>query len=439
LVILILSLNGYLVAANFPYYFTYYNPLLGGIQGAAQAVTVGWGEGLDLAAAYLNQNTDPAHTRVASWYESTFAPFYHGDSISYAKEKGKALAGDYVIFYINQTQRRFPDEAMFDYFESRFKPKKVISLHGLDYVWIYPSLGIDHYLEDQTYTGIASLLAWQWTAGDRPLRPGQPTDFELYWEYLGKRSDEPLFFRVVDAQERAVAEGQSQPIPGESPPSEQWAEGEIIAEVGTLTLPPGTPPGQYRLQIGFYTQAPAVTAGELLFTLPKRESFVTVGSTPSSTYTLPATATLVGQPFGDSLTLLGATWPQSPIPKGYDVTNYQYPKGTMLPITIPLDLYWRIEKEIPANFTLHLGLIDEAGAPRQAWFDLSLAETFEPAKVTWKPGDIIHTSWRLSLLPETPAGTYDFDLVLPLSATGDRTESLSFGRLAISPAEMSKN
>jgi 4-amino-4-deoxy-L-arabinose transferase-like glycosyltransferase len=432
LVILILILNGYLVAANFPYYFTYYNPLLGGIQGAAKAVTIGWGEGLDLAAAYLNQNTDPTRTRVASWYESTFAPFYQGDSISYSKEKGKALAGDYVIFYINQTQRRFPDEAMFDYFETRFEPKKVISLHGLDYAWIYPSLGVDHYLEDETYTGIASLLAWQWTAGDMPLLPGQPADFELYWEYLGKRSDEPFFFRVIDAQERVVAEAQSQLVPGESPPPEQWAEGEIIAEAGTLTLPPGTPPGQYRLQIGFYTHAPAVTEGELLFALPKQDRFVTVGSTPSSTYTLPATATPIGQPVGDSLTLLGASWPDSPL------TNHQYPEGTMSPTTIPLDLYWRIEKEISANFAVHLGLMDEAGAAWQAWFDLSLAETFEPAKITWKPGDIIHTSWRLSLLPEAPAGDYHFDLVLPTPTMG-KNQNLSFGRLVISPAEMSNN
>jgi hypothetical protein len=36
-----------------PYYFTYFNPLMGGLQKAPQAVTVGWGEGLSEAALYL--------------------------------------------------------------------------------------------------------------------------------------------------------------------------------------------------------------------------------------------------------------------------------------------------------------------------------------------------------------------------------------------------
>lgn len=411
---LILLSNGYLVASNFPYYFTYFNPLLGGIQGAAQAVTIGWGEGLDLAADYLNQHTDPSHTRVASWYESTFAPFYHGDSISYSQEKGKALAGDYVIFYINQTQRRFPDDIMFDYFESRFKPEQVITLHGLDYAWIYLSLGVDHYVEDQSYTGIASLLAWQWANGDAPLLPGRPADFELYWEYLGKQPDEAFFFRLVDAQGRLQAEGQSRPVPAENPPLEKWREGEIIAERGTIVLPTDIPPGQYRLQLGFYTKAPAVVNGELLFTLPENESIITVGRVDNvASYQLPAIAAPLNQSLGDVLTLLGAALPA-------------HASAAASP-SIPLDLYWRVDKPISADASLHVGLMDEAGVARQAWFDLSLAETFNPTATIWQPGDIIHTSWRLDLLPEVPPGQYHFELILPT----DQTQSLSLGALTL--------
>ncbi|MDX1524569.1 MAG: glycosyltransferase family 39 protein, partial [Anaerolineae bacterium] len=210
-VMALLVVNGGLVAVNYPYYFTYYNPLFGGIRGAEQVLTIGWGEGLDLAADYLNQK-ETNHPRVASWYQSTFAPYYEGEAISYSKEKGKVLAGDYAVFYINQTQRRFPDDTIFDYFEARFEPEQTITLHGLDYAWIYPSLGIDHYVEDQTYTGIASLLAWQWRNGDQPLVAGQAAEFELYWEYLGKQPEEAFFFRLVDRQGRAWAEGTSLPV-----------------------------------------------------------------------------------------------------------------------------------------------------------------------------------------------------------------------------------
>jgi hypothetical protein len=414
LLLTILIVNGLLVTSNFPYYLTYYNPLLGGIKSAAKVITIGWGEGLDLAAEYLNQKADPAQTRVASWYESTFAPYYHGPSISYSKEKGKALAGDYVIFYINQTQRRFPDEVLFDYFETRFEPEAVITLHGLDYVWIYPSLGVDHYVQDQTYTGIASLLAWQWVNGDdAALIPGQPAEFELYWEYLGKELDETFFFRLVDTGGHIWAEGESRPVAAENPPLKQWREGEIIFERGSLTLPVDIPPGQYQLQIGFYTKAPAVTEGELFFVVPDDEALVTVGHADHSIpYVLPPTATPINQTLGDGLTLLGATWPDHSLA----------PESTF-----PLDLYWQVEQPLSADTDLHLGLVDEAEVARQAWFDLSLAETFNPTETTWQPADIIHTRWQLDLLSQAGPGEYHFEVVL----AEDITQILPFGRLTI--------
>jgi 4-amino-4-deoxy-L-arabinose transferase-like glycosyltransferase len=414
LLLIVLGVNGILVAANYPYYFTYYNPLLGGARAAEKAITIGWGEGLDLAAGYLNQKKDHDQMRVASWYQSTFAPYYEGTAISYSQEKGKTLAGDYVIFYINQTQRRFPDEVMFDYFESRFQPETTIRLKGLDYAWIYPSLGVDHYIQDQTYTGIASLLAWQWTEGDQPLIPGQPAEFELYWEYLGKAPEERFFFRLVDAQGRAWAEGLSQLVTAENPPIEQWREGEIIYEQGPLIPPVDIPPGQYRLEIGFYTRAPAVTEGELRFIVPEPEaSIIVTHAKPQPQYTLPAAATPIAQNLGQDLTLLGAILPAEPV---------------SLTDSIPLELFWRVRQPLPANLELHVGLMDEAGEARQAWFNLTLAETFNPAATTWQPGDIIHTSWQFDLLPEVQPGRYHFELILA-EDTGQvvRTGSLTVG------------
>lgn len=413
LLLTILIVNGYLIATHLPYYFTYYNPLFGGITGAARVLTIGWGEGLNLAADYLNHQTNPAQTRVASWYESTFAPFYDGPSISYSKEKGKALAGDFVVFYINQTQRRFPDEVIFDFFASRFAPTEVITLQGLDYAWIYPSLGIDHYGPDQHYTGIAALLAWQWVNGDIPLTPGETAGFDIYWEYLGKRPEETFFFRLVDAENRVWAEGLSELVEGNNPPVGQWREGEILYERGTLFLPPSTPPGQYRLQIGFYTEAPAVTEGELLFDLLPDETLITVLHTPRQNFNLSHPATAISQPLGDSLTLLGATWPQEPVT----------PAAKVL-----LDLYWRVEQPLPADVELHLGLMEETtGEAKQAWFNQSLAEIFNPSETTWQPGDIFLTRWQLELLPEVPPGEYYFELVL----ADDIEVTLPFGQLEI--------
>jgi len=380
-----------LLFPNYPYYFTYANPLLGGLKGAEQSITLGWGEGLDLAADYLNQQ-GPPYPRVTSWYESTFAPFYRGETISYSEEKGKALAGDMITFYVNQKQRHFPDDAFFDYFESRFQPLKVITLHNVDHVWIYPSLGIDHYVTDQTYTGIASLLAWQWQQGDKPLLPGQSVNFDLYWEYLGKEPQEQFFMQLADTQGRVWTEGASALV-ANNPPVNKWRSGEILQEQGILTVPVGMAAGAYQLQIGFHTQAEAVQKGYLLFTLPVTESRIMVGHQPTATLTLPSDVTVINQKLGHDLTLLGA-------------------KMDKTARMIKPQLFWRVERAISATFEAHVGLMNAQDEAKQAWFNLTLAEIYQPEQTTWQPGDIIQTQWQLDLLPDLPNESYHLVLVL---------------------------
>jgi hypothetical protein len=166
-----------------------------------------------------------------------------------------------------------------------------------------------------------------------------------------------------------------------------------------------------------------VTEGELLFTLPQTETLITVDHTHQAlSYRLPDGATPINRRLGESLTLLGAKWPTQSL-------SHSDPADTF-----PLDLYWRVEQAIPADFDVHVGLMDAQDIAQQAWFDLSLAETLNPTETMWQPGDIIHTIWRLSLLPEVPDGPYTFDVVLP----ADPTKKLSFGNLVIGTAEVSK-
>jgi len=282
----ILILQGALIVTNYPYYFTYYNPLLGGIRGAEKMVTIGWGEGMDLAADYLNQKPDAEGLRVSAWYQSTFAPFFDGEAISYSKEKGKALAGDYVVFYINQLQRHFPDDELLRYFQARYREETTIYLKGISYAVIYPGPRIHHYVEDRVdenrrvYRGIAALLGWDWPDAANPDHPsvaaGDTLPFRLYWEYLGKMPEEQFFFRLVGPGGHILAEGTSQPVLSENGDPAVWREGQIITEEGTLPVPTDLSPGDYQLQIGFYTQAPAVTEGELIFDLPPEEAWVRV-------------------------------------------------------------------------------------------------------------------------------------------------------------------
>jgi hypothetical protein len=117
-----------------PYYFAYYNPLLGGARTAQRILLVGWGEGLEKAAAHLNAKPGAEDFDVSTEHISQFGPFFRGRS-SFAKKLDVAH-GDYYVLYVNTIQRWRTPEVL-GWFYEREEPDHVISINGADYVWIY--------------------------------------------------------------------------------------------------------------------------------------------------------------------------------------------------------------------------------------------------------------------------------------------------------------
>jgi 4-amino-4-deoxy-L-arabinose transferase-like glycosyltransferase len=126
---------------TYPYYLSYYNPLLGGSLRAPQVMMIGWGEGIDQAARYLNEKPDVEHLRVMSWYpDGSFSYLFKGETLGAAPEWEQTepivFNSDYVVTYIHQWQRGLPFPEMLAYFAEQ-TPEKVISLNGLEYAQIY--------------------------------------------------------------------------------------------------------------------------------------------------------------------------------------------------------------------------------------------------------------------------------------------------------------
>jgi hypothetical protein len=73
----------------------------------------------------------------------------------------------------------------------------------------------------------------------------------LYWEALGDTpADFTRFVHLLDAGGAVAAQVDGQPA-GNSYPTGQWLEGEIVADTVRLDLS-GLPVGEYRLAAGFY-------------------------------------------------------------------------------------------------------------------------------------------------------------------------------------------
>jgi hypothetical protein len=132
LAVIILGALALLLSAQYsPYYFTYFNPLLGGATTAPGIVRIGWGEGLDELGRWLNGQPEAASKRLGVRYTATIYPFYQGPISSPVSEEL-----DYVAFYIKQSQSGYPAPEILGYFE-RQGALHTVSIGGIDYAQVY--------------------------------------------------------------------------------------------------------------------------------------------------------------------------------------------------------------------------------------------------------------------------------------------------------------
>jgi hypothetical protein len=122
-----------------PYYMNYYNPLLGGDKAAPAVMMIGRGEGLELAAQYLNNLPNARNLDVDAWYgEGPFSYYFKGETkvILADTPLGDLLNADYVVIYIQQWQRQAPSPEVMEYFAG-MTPVFVARIGSLDYAQVY--------------------------------------------------------------------------------------------------------------------------------------------------------------------------------------------------------------------------------------------------------------------------------------------------------------
>jgi 4-amino-4-deoxy-L-arabinose transferase-like glycosyltransferase len=262
-----------------PYYFTYYNPLVLGWRWAPQTLLVGWGEGLDGAARYLNSQPQLSHQprpRVSAWYEWLFPILYTDGEVEPVVPQENLITADRVVLYINQVQRDIPSPNIIHYFRARRQPEYTVRLAGIDYVWVYagPIAGFRTDLSPQyrlegefgpasSSNAEARLLGYD--LYPQPVKGGEALIVTLYWRALATPSAERFVYtRLVDARGRIWARTDGPPVMGLWPAT-RWQPEMVIEDAHELPVPAGTPPGIYRLEVGLYDPGngrPLVAAGQ---------------------------------------------------------------------------------------------------------------------------------------------------------------------------------
>ena len=141
--LVVVGIQAGMIVQAYPYYHSYYNPLLGGLEKAQHVMQIGWGEGLNEAAEYLNQlPANTKHLNVRSWYSAAFD--FHSDIVSQEIPisgpidnvlLSEFMGADYWVIYLCQRQR-LSSQRLLDFLEDK-TPEHIVTIRGVEYVWIY--------------------------------------------------------------------------------------------------------------------------------------------------------------------------------------------------------------------------------------------------------------------------------------------------------------
>ncbi len=135
------------LSSVFPYALSYYNPVMGGPQQAPEVMMIGWGEGLDQAAAYLNSTPQSGKLQVAAGYGIGPLSFYFNrefihqpNVVNMENEWGpqnadKLRHADYLVLYVNQWQRGYVQPLL--QLLAQVEPEHTVEINHIEYARIY--------------------------------------------------------------------------------------------------------------------------------------------------------------------------------------------------------------------------------------------------------------------------------------------------------------
>jgi len=397
--------------SHHPYYLTYYNPLLGGGPVATRLMPVGWGEGLDRVAHYLNHKENATNLKAAMWdFDVRFASYFKGELQELKEEcKGDSLPWediDYVVLYIDRPGTGAPfGLSTARYFHS-LEPEHVVRMKGIDYAWIYaspeleiPNTFVPAQYDRQVEFGSSFRLLGYDLEKNR-LKAGQETKVTLYWQcQKPSKAGLKLISTLVDEEGDVWGQGREMEAGDWDDP---WGRGLVIRDELKLEVDPATPVGTYRLLLSLYDGE----KGERLPTsegeeVPLSLMMLTGGAPPSAEeleIAHPQRADL-----GAELRFLGYNLPE---------TRFQ-PGDTMI-----LVLFWQALAGIDRDYTVFTHLIDHDGVvwgQKDSW---PVDDSYPTSQ--WAQDDVIEDPYEIVISPDTPSGDYRLEVGMYLLETGER-------------------
>ncbi len=408
---LVLVGQGWLVAGNYPYYFTYYNPLLGGAPGAAKVMDVGWGEGMNEAGDYLNRQPGSASLLVTADYDATLTPFFAGEVNRFTGQIDETMKSDYLVFYRRYLQGGLHDPNLWRYFEQHYQPVQPVTLQGLDYALIYRN-PIEQHLCAQDNSRPDVLMPFGYNLDGNG-------NLTVFWQNV-KGNDRPPALQLQAGLTSAAGGNtlsQRDPerwvacAPAPAFAAEAGMPGALLESQCSLATS-GAPPGLYGLSLGLGDggQVAPITspAGGLAVVIDTDQHFTSAAS-PTA---LPLLAkqglvTPLNVAFGNTASLAGYWLPMDTWQAGGD--------GTLV-------LYWQPQRRLSSAaagiFQLSLRLFAPGAAEPIATATYPVLPLCQGGR-DLMPETLAPVRYPLALPPTLPPGAYTLKVCVTAGSAGE--------------------
>jgi hypothetical protein len=407
LAVVVIILVSFLWLRLRPYYSAYFNPLLGGPKVASRLLAFGGGEGLDMAAEYLNQKEGSRDLVAAAAYpDHVFRHHFEGATwpLRQGNWTGLWLLSDYVVSYSSYEQRGLPSPEVIDFFQG-LEPEYLARINGIEYARVYkvpPFVGddlppISHPAEINLGDSVTFL---GYDLDTEQGESGGDIGVTLYWQRRQPLdTDYSVYLRLINGAYDVWGSQDGGPLAGAMPTS-LWDEGMVITDKRRLQVLPGTPPGSYQIAIGMYDAAtmenlePLGAEGELLLG-PVQVVKGEAGGLPLPQHDREAN-------LDNRVRLLG-----------YDLGGRPVP-GETLEIT----LFWEALSPLETDYTVFLHLF---GADGKLWGqrDSQPVTGFYPTSL-WAPGEHVRDQYKLTIAEDAPPGEYALWVGMYRADTGAR-------------------
>lgn len=225
-----------------PYPITSFNQVFGGARAGARTFAVGWGEGLAQVAHWLNQQSNITDVLTISHMITSLQPYMREGARATFPDAGTLKDGSgYVVIYIYQVQGGSPPPP-FNQFYGYATPLHTVSIHGVDYAWIYAAPPpVAHKLT----VDVGSRIRLRGFDQSTQVKRGESLRFTLLWETLAPPQEDYWFFaHVIDAQGQRYAQI-DQPYA-----TSTWEPGRFVPTEALIPLPEDIPSGRYFVVVG---------------------------------------------------------------------------------------------------------------------------------------------------------------------------------------------